>query len=442
MKINALSGQKWTEYSSCSVSCGGGLRTATRICQNGDSCEGRSDRNQTCGENACPTWSSWTAFGECSVTCGLGEKCSKTCDEGLKSRSRKCKSGNCKSNLLDETQQCTETVCPRWDEWEAWSICTATCGGGMHYRQRQCIGGGCQGMPMAYEPCNQDACDAGCSGPRDVLFVAHYTTYMGSTFADISAFFENIISTINVEPSDSSIRFAFSFFNHAYIEFFAFDWLNSIDEYKWAFSSFPPASGNANYIGRALKGAADTMTPAFGKGRRIDTVGTVVLLTNAASTDEVNEMADQLKEKVDRVIVVGLGYAFGQDELAGIASSPTKENLYTAEESSDLAGLVRTIADEICSTELSNPSDCGRAGCEQECRAEYSGATCLCSRGILNEDGKSCLAGCIDADANTIRTPGESWEVEGMFGMTCTCLESGDTDCTFGTYDFYNYGGW
>ena len=152
-------------------------------------------------------------------------------------------------------------------------------------------------MPMAYEPCNQDACDAGCSGPRwvyckvnfcvikilrDVLFVAHYTTYMGSTFGDISAFFENIISTINVEPSDSSIRFAFSFFNHQYIEFFAFDWLNSIDEYRWAFSSFPPASGNANYIGRALKGAADTMTPAFGKGRRMDTVGTVVLLTNAA----------------------------------------------------------------------------------------------------------------------------------------------------------------
>ncbi|CBY43093.1 unnamed protein product [Oikopleura dioica] len=236
------------------VSCGGGSRTATRICQNGDSCEGRSDRNQTCGENACPTWSSWTAFGECSVTCGLGEKVrGRTCKNGddcpgskietaycelakcgpvysewtawsklgLKSRSRKCKSGNCKSNVLDETQQCTETVCPRWDEWEAWSICTATCGGGMHYRQRQCIGGGCQGIPMAYEPCNQDACDAGCSGPRDVLFVAHYTTYMGSTFGDISAFFENIISTINVEPSDSSIRFAFSFFNHAYIEFFA-----------------------------------------------------------------------------------------------------------------------------------------------------------------------------------------------------------------------------
>ena len=182
------------------------------------------------------------------------------------------------------------------------------------------------------------------------------------------------------------------------------------------------------------------------------------LFTNLTrfSTDEVNEMADQLKEKVDRVIVVGLGYAFGHDELAGIASSPTEENLYTVEESTDLAGLVATISDEICVTEISNPSDCNRAGCEQECRAEYSGATCLCSRGILNEDGKSCLgknyssfavfnfllAGCIDADANTIRTPGETWEVEGMFGMTCTCLESGETDCTFGTYDFYNYGGW
>ena len=61
---------------------------------------------------------------------------------------------------------------------------------------------------------------------------------------------------------------------------------------------------------------------------------------------------------------------------------------------------------------------------------------------IFKISGVNFLAGCIDADANTIRTPGETWEVEGMFGMTCTCLESGDTDCTFGTYDFYNYGGW
>ena len=170
-------------------------------------------------------------------------------------------------------------------------------------------------------------------------------------------------------------------------------------------------------------------------------------------------MASQLKEKVDRVIVVGLGYAYGRDELTGIASNPIEENLFTAEESSDLAGLVETIAEEICATEISDQSSCRKAGCEQECRSEYSGATCWCSKGILNEDGRSCLglifyqklfldidtlfvAGCIDADANTIRTPGETWEVEGMFGMTCTCLESGDTDCTFGTYDFYNYGGW
>ncbi|CAG5105955.1 Oidioi.mRNA.OKI2018_I69.chr1.g2603.t1.cds [Oikopleura dioica] len=432
---------KWTEYSSCSVSCGGGIKTSTRKCSGGDSCEGRSERSLPCGSQDCPTWSSWTTYGECSVTCGKGEKSrGRTCKNGDDCPGPKietafcelaqcgpvytewaCKSGKCKG-LLSEKVECSESVCSRWDDWEAWSTCTATCGGGMHYRQRQCIGGGCQGMPMAYEPCNTDACDAGCAGPRDVLFVAHYTTYMGSTFGDISSFFENIISTINVEPSSSSIRFAFSFYNHAYVEFFAFDWLKSIDEYRWAFSSFPPATGNSNYIGKALKGATDTMTPAFEKGRRLDTVGTVVLLTNAVSNDEVDDMASQLKEKVDRVIVVGLGYAYGRDELTGIASIRSKK---------------------ISIQQKNPPTSQGlKAGCEQECRSEYSGATCWCSKGILNEDGRSCLAGCIDADANTIRTPGETWEVEGMFGMTCTCLESGDTDCTFGAYDFYNYGGW
>ncbi|CBY14421.1 unnamed protein product [Oikopleura dioica] len=103
---------KWTEYSSCSVSCGGGSRTATRICQNGDSCEGRSERNQPCGENACPTWSSWTAFGECSVTCGLGEKV----------RGRTCKHGDDCSGSKIETAYCELAKCgPVYSEWTAWS---------------------------------------------------------------------------------------------------------------------------------------------------------------------------------------------------------------------------------------------------------------------------------------------------------------------------------
>ena len=48
------------------------------------------------------------------------------------------------------------------------------------------------------------------------------------------------------------------------------------------------------------------------------------------------------------------------------------------------------------------------------------------------------------------RKPGESWEVDGLFGMTCTCLSDGDSDCSFGAggfdassfgnYGFGNYG--
>ena len=42
---------------------------------------------------------------------------------------------------------------------------------------------------MMYERCNTEECDAGCSGPRDVLFLIHQTTYMGSMFDDIAKFY-------------------------------------------------------------------------------------------------------------------------------------------------------------------------------------------------------------------------------------------------------------
>ena len=46
----------------------------------------------------------------------------------------------------------------------------------------------CPGQGMMYERCNTEECDAGCSGPRDVLFLIHQTTYMGSMFDDIEKF--------------------------------------------------------------------------------------------------------------------------------------------------------------------------------------------------------------------------------------------------------------
>ena len=37
------------------------------------------------------------------------------------------------------------------------------------------------------------------------------------------------------------------------------------------------------------------------------------------------------------------------------------------------------------------------------------------------------------------RKPGETWDVDGMFGMSCECLSNGELDCDMSSFDFSNY---
>ena len=58
---------------------------------------------------------------------------------------------------------------------------------------------------------------------------------------------------------------------------------------------------------------------------------------------------------------------------------------------------------------------------------------------VLNSALILYLVVCVD-DLGQNREPGEKWEVEGMFGMTCDCLSNGEVDCDFGSsFDFSNY---
>lgn len=309
----------------------------------------------------------------------------------------------------------------------------------MHYRDRSCTGRMCPGQGMQYARCATQECDAGCSGARDVLFLIHQTTYMGSTFDDISGFFQQIIEHINIEPSPKTIRFSLSLYNNHYMPYFDLAMLSSLADYKWAFGSIPKARGSQNYIGNALKYATESMSVNGGSGRRPATPGVVVLLTDSISSDSIQEAVVSLKGVVDRVIVVGMGYAYDDLELATIASYPTDKNLYEIEESRDLGNYVATVADEICKTEISAGNACATAGCQEQCVTQYSGAQCLCSVGSLGADGKSCSVTCVD-ELGQERQPGDTWDVDGLMGMSCTCLEGGDTDCSFGAGGFGNYG--
>ena len=78
-------------------------------------------------DNKWTTWSLWTT---CSVTCG----------EGLRMRTRSCQGSpeQCQGDAIQE-QTCVEVDChvPCWAEWSDWSPCSKLCGTGVQERNRE-----------------------------------------------------------------------------------------------------------------------------------------------------------------------------------------------------------------------------------------------------------------------------------------------------------------
>ena len=70
----------WGTWSSCSRSCGSGLRyRSRRIVQHakhgGARCSGSSRAQSSCVVRGCPCrWSSWGAWSSCSRSCGYGKR--------------------------------------------------------------------------------------------------------------------------------------------------------------------------------------------------------------------------------------------------------------------------------------------------------------------------------------------------------------------------------
>ncbi|XP_062505321.1 A disintegrin and metalloproteinase with thrombospondin motifs adt-1-like isoform X3 [Corticium candelabrum] len=163
----------WSNWTSCTVSCGGGLRNRTRVCNNpvpaygGRDCSGYSWQNETCSERPCPVdgkFSSWSNWTFCSATCGGGvRRRVRYCDDPSPSFGGR----NCTGPWL-ETGECNDEVCPidgKWSEWEDWSDCSKSCGTGFHIRQRHCnnpapqFGGlECPGFASENDTCNVHFC--------------------------------------------------------------------------------------------------------------------------------------------------------------------------------------------------------------------------------------------------------------------------------------------
>ncbi|XP_027145831.1 hemicentin-1 [Larimichthys crocea] len=164
---------EWSLWEECSRTCGQGNRTRVRTCSNppaqhgGRPCEGKAVEVIMCSVRPCPVagnWGSWLPWSPCSETCG----------KGMQSRIRLCNNPppafdglQCEGSDT-QTQVCKERPCPvdgKWSSWVSWGACSVSCGGGTRQRTRLCAspapqhgGRQCEGNDVHIDFCNSDPC--------------------------------------------------------------------------------------------------------------------------------------------------------------------------------------------------------------------------------------------------------------------------------------------
>ncbi|XP_077867573.1 uncharacterized protein LOC144356754 [Saccoglossus kowalevskii] len=141
----------WSEWypGACSASCGNGTIAYTRECNNpapqngGADCYGEAQKEEVCVSGVpCPVdggYSDWGEWEECSLSCGVGHQTrSRLCDNPEPEYGGQ----NCQHlGSYLQTQSCNEQHCPvdgGWGNWGEWGECTLDCADGVQVRLRLC----------------------------------------------------------------------------------------------------------------------------------------------------------------------------------------------------------------------------------------------------------------------------------------------------------------
>uniref|UniRef100_A0A8C6TQR2 Adhesion G protein-coupled receptor B3 n=1 Tax=Neogobius melanostomus TaxID=47308 RepID=A0A8C6TQR2_9GOBI len=204
--------EEWSQWSSCSVTCGQGSQVRTRTCVSpyGSHCAGPLRESRVCNNTALVqvVLAEWSPWSLCSFTCGRGHRtrtrmcappqhgagpvtdprprlmdgqwqewsswsdCSVTCANGTQQRTRQCSAAahggsECRGHWA-ESRECHNPDCTangQWNPWGPWSGCSKSCDGGWQRRVRVCQGAAvtgqqCDGNAEEVRKCSDQRCPA------------------------------------------------------------------------------------------------------------------------------------------------------------------------------------------------------------------------------------------------------------------------------------------
>lgn len=136
----------WLPWSPCSETCGKGMQTRLRLCNNpppsfeGPSCEGPDTQTQVCSERNCPGKHGYRHL-----------LINEQSNPGLRSTGL---------SFFPSS-----TVDGKWSSWVSWGACSVSCGGGTRQRTRICAspapqhgGRQCEGNDIHIDFCNNEPC--------------------------------------------------------------------------------------------------------------------------------------------------------------------------------------------------------------------------------------------------------------------------------------------
>ena len=116
----------WSDWTTCSKSCGGGSQRRVRDCKlprngiNENPCFEPLEEVRECNEKTCPVWTDWSDWTECSVSCGGGTKTKvRECLEEVGGST--LDPSACQGGHRNETEDCNANPCPAFTPWSEWS---------------------------------------------------------------------------------------------------------------------------------------------------------------------------------------------------------------------------------------------------------------------------------------------------------------------------------